>query len=176
MGQYIKYGIYAVIGFFILSNLFGGDSESETTTEEVAIPTQGLITVDQEMEKDKFKISDEVTIPDTSESLIVANYLDSTSDTFTLSEARLVEAGGGSSVARSVVRAASYGLFGYMIGRSMMSHRPNPNAYTDPKTHQKVTQNAGAKMNQTAARSTRTRPTSGKSGYGGGKSTRSYGG
>jgi hypothetical protein len=167
MAQYIKYGIYAVIGIMILSSIFGDDSDNGTTTEEVALPTQGLMTVVQEMEQDQFKISDEITIPDTSESLIVANYLDSTSDTFTLAEARLAEAGGGSTRSRSIVRAASAGLFGYMIGRSMMSHRPRPGAYTDPKTH---------KMNHTAARSTRMRPTSGKSGYGGGKSTRSYGG
>lgn len=176
MAQYIKYGIYAVIGIMILSSIFGDDSDNGTTTEEVALPTQGLMTVVQEMEQDQFKISDEITIPDTSESLIVANYLDSTSDTFTLAEARLAEAGGGSTRSRSIVRAASAGLFGYMIGRSMMSHRPRPGAYTDPKTHQRVSNSAGNKMNQTAARSTRTRPTSGKSGYGGGKSTRSYGG
>ena len=52
-------------------------------TKEVVLPTQGLITVVKEVQTDLFKIEEEVTIPDTAGSLIVANYLDQTSDTFT---------------------------------------------------------------------------------------------
>ena len=180
-GQKIKYGIYAVIGLWILSSvIFGGDSssETETYTEEVILPTQGLITTLQETEPDLFKISDEETIDATEESLVIANYMDNTSDTFTLAEVRLFEANPDANPRGSrIARAAAYGFFGYMMGRSMGSHRPKAGAYTDPKAHQKATSKAGSSLNKTASRSkvTKTRP-SGKSGYGGGKSTRSYGG
>lgn len=176
-GQKIKYGIYAVIGLWILSSvIFGGDSSEDTITEEVILPTQGLITTLQETEKDLFKISDEETIDSKEESLIIANYLDNTSDTFTLAEVKLFEANPDANPRGSMIaRAATYGFFGYMMGRSMSSHRPKAGAYTDPKAHQKATSKAGSSLNKTASRTTRTRP-SGKSGYGGGKSTRSYGG
>ena len=176
-GQKIKYGIYAVIALWLVSSFIFGDSNSEDTiTEEVVLPTQGLITTLQETEPDLFKISDEETIDATEESLVIANYLDNTSDTFTLSEVRLFEANPNANPRGSrIAQAAAYGFFGYMMGRSMTSHRPSAGAYTDPKAHQKATSKAGSSLNKTASRTTRTKP-SGKSGYGSGKSTRSYGG
>ncbi len=164
------YSLIAVALF--LATACGG---SETVTEEVALPTEGLITVLQEVEKDLFKIEDEQTIPDTSQSLVVAKYMDATVDTFTLAEVRLMSQRQVGGTHGGIATAASYGLFGYFMGRSMAS-RPRPSAYTDPKAHQKVTQKAGNRMQQTAARTTRTRPATGKSGYGGGRSTRSSGG
>ncbi len=157
--------------FFLLTACGG----SETVTEEVVLPTEGLITVLQEVEKDLFKIEDEQTIADTSQSLVVAKYMDAKVDTFTLAEIRLMQQSQVGGAHGGIWTAASYGLMGYFMGRSMAS-RPRASAYTDPKTHQRVNQQAGNKMQQTAARTTRTRPASGKSGFGGGRSTRSSGG
>ena len=71
--------------------------------------------------------------------------------------------------------AASYGLMGYMMGRSMSSHRPRANAYMDQKTYNKAQNGAGNSMKQTARKTTISKP---KSGFGGksGGSSRSYGG
>ena len=142
------------------------------------LPTQGLITVVKEVETDLFKIEDEVTVPQTEQSLIVANYLDSTSDTFTLAQARLMEANGYPGRSGSVMQAASYGLFGYMIARNMGgARRPRPGAYTSQKAYEKSTSRAGSSLNRTASRTRRVKPSSGKSGYGSSsKSTRSFGG
>jgi len=141
------------------------------------LPTQGLITVVKEVETDLFKIDEELTIPETEQSLIVANYLDTTSDTFTLEEARLMEANGYPGRSGSVMQAASYGLFGYMIARNMTSaRRPQRGAYTSQQAYDK-SRNTNQKLNQTASRTRRAKPSSGRSGYGSGsKSTRSFGG
>lgn len=177
---YLKYAFYAV---FALTFLYSCGGSGEVEYEEVVLPTQGLITVVQEVETDLFKIEEEITIPDTAGSLIVANYLDTTSDTFTLAEARLMEANGYPGRSGSVMRAASYGLFGYMIARNMggfgrsAARRPQPGAYTSKKAYDKTTSKAGKSLNNTASRTRRARPSSGKSGYGSSsKSTRSFGG
>lgn len=175
MGQKIKYGLYALVGVWLLYSVFFKSDTPEMTTEEVAIPTQGLITYVQEVQQDQFKIADEEVIADTASSLIIATYLDETKDTFTLAEVRLMESSGGGTGRRSgIARAASYGLMGYFMGRSM-SRGPSPGAYVDQKTYNKVSNGAGSSMKSTASTRTVTRP-SGKSGYGGGRSTRSVGG
>jgi len=173
----LKYAFYAVIAVVVLYNMFFGESESsETVMEEVTVPTEGLITTVQEIDTNLFKISDEQPVPTVEDSRIIANYMDSTSDTFTLEEAKLVEAGQGGSGYRSngIVRAATAGFFGYMIGRSMAGGRPSASAYTDPKTHSRVSNNAGSRITSSAR--TVSRPVKGKSGYGSNRSTRSYGG
>lgn len=167
----IKWLIYVAVGCWLLYTVA---CSSDTTTEEVEYPTEGLITTVKEVETDLFKIEDEITAPTPEESLIIAKYMDSTIDTFTLDEARLysqVEGGRRSGVAR----AASYGFFGFMMGRSMGTHRPAASAYTNPKAHQRASSKAGSSIKKTAARKTVSRP-KGKSGTGGGRSTRSYGG
>ena len=173
----IKYVIYGLIGLFVLgSMIFGGDDDSgaDVTYEEVVEPTQGLITTVKEVETDLFKIEDEEVVPTPEESRIIANYMDGARDTFTLDEAKLVDAEGGSRRG-SIFRAASYGLFGYMMGRRMGgSSGIRSSAYVDPKTHQRVASNAGNQLNNSARRTTRAVP--GKKGYGGGRSTRSVGG
>jgi len=173
--KWIIYGviILAVIGF----NLCSRDEPTEVT-EEVVVPTEGLITTVKEVETDQFKIEDEQTVESPSDSRIIAKYMDNTIDTFTLEEARLVEDSTSTQYRRrsSVVRMASYGLMGYMLGRSMGSFRPRSSAYVDQSTYNRVSNSTGQRMQQTARRTTVTRPSSGKSGYGGSRSTRSYGG
>lgn len=163
-----------------------GGSEQHYIEETKVVPTEGLITTVVEKEKDMFKISDEQTVKDTADSRIIAKYLDNTIDTFTLEQARLIQANpqayGHTSGSSGFVTAASYGLMGYMMGRYMMGGgmRPPVSAYTDPKAHQRSAKGAGASMQKTAARTTTRKPApSGRKGFGGsssGRSTRSYGG
>jgi hypothetical protein len=155
-----------------LSTMLISCRSSEQQYEEVQLPTQGLITIVKEVEKDQFKIDDEVTIPDTASSLIIAKYLDKTVDTFTLQEARLMEAQGHHR--SGIARAASMGLMGYMMGRSMSAFTPSPGAYTSPERHAAVASSSGNTMRSTASRVTR--PVGGSSGFGSGRSTRSVGG
>jgi hypothetical protein len=88
-----------------------------------------------------------------------------------------MESSGGETTGRrsGVARAASYGLMGYFMGRSM-SRGPSAGAYVDQKTYNKVSKGAGGSMKSTAGSRTVSRRPSGKSGYGGGRSTRSVGG
>lgn len=146
--------------------------------EEVEVPTQGLITTVKEIQTDQWKIEDEVPVPDTAQSLIIAKYMNGNIDTFTLAEARLMERRAGTP-GHSIARAASYGFFGYMIGRSFgrsgSGFRPSASAYTDPNTYNRVNNSTGSSVRS----STRTvsRPSSrSSSGYGSGRSSRSYGG
>jgi hypothetical protein len=180
-GQKVKYGIYALIGMWLIYTFFiaspGTEEGGEPEYEEVVIPTQGVATILKEIEAETFKIEDEITLESTADSYIVAKYLDGKIDTFTLDEVKLMAANesGTSSRNSSLMRAASYGFFGYMMGRSM-SMPVQPSAYMDQKTYDKVNQNTGAKMQSTAARTTRAKPGTGKSGFGSGKSSRSFGG
>jgi hypothetical protein len=177
-----KWIIYAVIALVVVGfNLCSREEPSSTTvTEEVVVPTQGVITTVKEVETDQYKIEDEQTVESPSDSRIIAKYMDNTIDTFTLEEARLVQDSTSTQQNQrrsSVMRMASYGLMGYMLGRSMGSFRPSSSAYIDQNTYNRVNNNAAQRMQQTARRTTVTRPSSGKSGYGGGsRSTRSYGG
>lgn len=158
-------------GLAVLTSCGGG-----TQYEEVEIPTQGLITTVVEIEPEQYKIEDEVPIPDTSQSLIIARYLDGGIDTFTLQEARLYQQNGYSGHRSGVFTAASYGFFGYMIGRSMLGgFRPRASAYTDPNTYNRVNSSTGNSIRSTSQRVSRPSSRS-RSGYGSGRSSRSYGG
>lgn len=167
-----------LLSFIIIFSSCGGSSSDQWETKEVKIPSQGLITVLQEVQKDQFKIEDEKTIPDTSASLVIAKYMDTTIDTFTLDQIRLMrtESGGGSYRSNGIMTAASLGLFGYFMGRSM-ARRPSAGAYTNQSAYNR-SQSTGNAMNQSAAtRTTKTRRPTGTSGHGSTKkSTRSYGG
>ena len=179
MGK-IKWILYGVIGVFILWRLFSGgsDSSTDTVTEEVVVPTQGLITTLQQQPDSLFLIEDEQTVDNPAESLVIAKYLDGQIDTFTLDEVKLMatsDNNNGSGHGRSMYRAVSYGLMGYWLVRSMSS-RPRAGAYVDQKTYSRVSNNAGQSLNRTASRTSVSRPRSGSSGYGGSRSTRSYGG
>jgi hypothetical protein len=149
---------------------------SNVEYEEVEVPTQGLITTLQEIEPNEFKIEDEVPVPDTSQSMIIAKYLDGGIDTFTLMEARLMQEQSTSERSGGIMRAASYGFFGYMIGRSLMGgFRPSASAYRDPNTYNRVNNSTGNTIRSTSQKVSR--PSSGsRSGYGASRSSRSYGG
>lgn len=171
----LRYIIYGVAAIFILYSVFSNsdESESEVITEEVVTPTEGIVTTVKEVEAEQFKIEDEVVVSTPEDSRIIAKYMDNTVDTFTLDEAQLVSEDN-SHRGSSIMRAASYGFLGFMLGRSMGgSFRPSSGAYVDQNTYNRVSNNAGKRMQQTARRTTVSRP---KSGFGGKSSTRSYGG
>jgi hypothetical protein len=170
--------IYGVIGLVAVYFIFFSKDESaegEWVEEEIATPTQGLVTTVKEVESDLFKIEDEATVATPADSRIVAKYMNGNIDTFTLDEARLVDADSSSGSRRNpIISAATMGLFGFMMGRSM-GVGPSAGAYMDQNTYNRVTSNAGQSINSTAQRTTVRRP-AGKSGFGGGRSTRSVGG
>ena len=176
--KWIIYGLLALI--FIGYSMFrsGDSSSSNVVNEEVVTPTQGIITTVKEVEADEFRIEDEQIVDSPEDSRIIAKYMDNTVDTFTLAEAQMASDTSNSQYRRRnpVARMAYYGLMGYFMGRSMGSHRPHSSAYVDQNTYNRVTNNAGQSMQRTARRTSVSRPSSGKSGYGGSRSTRSYGG
>ena len=170
-GKYVLFALFTLLigGFVFVS--------CGSSTEMVEVPTLGLITTVTEVSTDSWKIEDEQEVADTSDSRIIAKYMNGNIDTFTLAEARLMEKNGYSGSGGGIFRAASYGFMGYMIGRSMMGRRPSAGAYVDPNTYNRVNNSTGNRMRSTAK--TVSRPSSGsKSGYGSssGRSTRSYGG
>lgn len=163
------------LAFMALASLGLYNCGGSSTTEEVEIPTQGLITTVVEVQTEQYKIEDEQTIPDTSQSLIIAKYLDGNIDTFTLAEARLVTESGYTGARSGLFTAAGYGLFGYMLGRSMTGFSPSPSAYVDPQTHNRVNNTTGNTVRSSATRVSR--PAAGsRTGYGSGRTSRSYGG
>jgi hypothetical protein len=166
MWQKVKYYVYGAIALVIIYNACFRSPEMEE------VPTQGLITTVTEVEPEKFKIEDEQTVQDTNDSRIIAKYLNGNIDTFTLAEARLVQSAGfgAAGVAGMAMQAATFGFLGYMMGRAMTS-RPSAGAYTNQGTYDRVNNTTGNSIRSTTARVPK-----GRSGFGGGRSTRSFGG
>lgn len=177
MWQQIKPFLFGAIAiFFVFKMCFSGGDDTEYTE----VPTQGLITTVAEVKPEKFLIDDEVVAPTPEESRIIAKYLDGKIDTFTLDQARLMQASGGdaagmgmSPLAGMAMTAAGAGLLGYMMGRSMRTP-PSQGAYRNPQTYNRVNNTAGNSLRQSANRVSR--PSGGSKGFGGGRSTRSVGG
>ena len=161
--------------FLAIGTAFFTSCSSEPSYEEVEIPTQGLITTVQEIQTESYKISDEQAVQDTADSRIIAIYLDSTRDTFTLAEARLVQQSGYSGPRSGVFGAASYGFMGFMLGRSMSRFRPSSGAYMDQKTYNRVNSTTGNSV-RSSAKTVRRPSTRSSKGFGSGRSTRSHGG
>lgn len=170
----LKHSLFALL---VLSLSAAVITSCGSNYEEVEVPTQGLITTVVEVSRESYKIEDEQPVADTSQSLIIAKYLDNTIDTFTLAEARLVRQSNYTGARSGVFTAASYGFFGYMIGRNMGSYRPSASAYTDPKAYNRVNNTTGSAVRSSSKTTRRPKPSSrSRSGYGSGKSSRSYGG
>ncbi|MEM8907384.1 MAG: hypothetical protein AAGD05_06010 [Bacteroidota bacterium] len=161
-----------VIGSTLLMSTFISCGDNvEYVTEEVMTPTQGIVTEVKEMEKDLFKITDEQVVATPADSRIVAEYMDGVRDTFTLEEARLVDAE--NSTRRSSMNSVLMGgMIGYMMGKSM-STPVSSAAYANNAAYQKSTAQTNNQLRSTASRKTVRKP---KSGFGSSKSSRSYGG
>jgi len=184
--RYIFLGLLAVwLAYSFFFRDYTPEPDAGWTTEEVAQPTEGVITTMQEISAGEFRIADDTVIADPADSRIIANYLNGTIDTFTLAEAKMMadaDTAGNTAVqdttqrrrgGSSLMRMAMWGYFGYMMGRNMGG--PRAGAYLDSRTYNRVNSTAGQRINNSMQRTT-TRKPSGKSGYGTGRSTRSYGG
>lgn len=170
--NFIRVGFYVLIGGFLLFRFFGGSSSSgeDYVEQTVEDPTQGIIAKIKEVETDLFKITDEELIDERENSLIIATFLDSSVDTFTLDEVRLEEA---NNPKRSMLRSvAMAGMLGYMMGRPMSSGISR-SAYADDRTFNKSNSSGKSQLKSTASRRTVKTPSKG---FGSGKSTKSYGG
>ncbi len=175
----------AVFLAFLLASCGGAERVDEQAAEK------GIVTTVREVSEGEFKIEDEQMVEEKSASAIIAKYADNTTDTIPLSEMQqmmqdstLAQASQDTTHNRhhyyrrhnSMFSVVSYGLMGYMLGRSMGSFRPRPGAYMDRSTYQRVTSTTGTRFRNATTRSSSSRPSRGKSGYGGSRSTRSYGG
>ncbi len=167
--------LIGLMGFYSCSTDSGSTEYVEETT--IVDYTQGIVTEVEEVEKDLFKITDETVVPTKDDSRIIATYLDGGIDTFTLEEVQLVDAENPEETSRrsSMRGVVSAGLLGYFMGRSFSSPT-NPNAYKSTAAYNKSKTSTSSALRSSAKTTTVRRPASGSSGYGSGRSTRSYGG
>lgn len=150
-----------------------GNSGREVTVVEKVELTKGLITTIKEVSTNRFLIEDEKVVENKEDSRIIAKNLDGTIDTFTVDQAQLVDL---PPERRSAISSPLMGgLMGYYLGRSL-SQPTMSSAYMNSATYNRVNSTAGATLNQTATRTTTTRPRNSSSGYGGSRSGRSYSG
>ncbi|MBX2872745.1 MAG: hypothetical protein KTR30_11610 [Saprospiraceae bacterium] len=154
--------------------------------EEKIELTKGLITTLEEVEPDNFKIIDEQVVDSKTESRVITHYMDGTIDTLMLND---VDPNTLASTAeptdstgrqhyhrrRSMSGVLMGGLMGYYMGRST-SVPPSASSYRDQNTYNRVNSSAGRTLSNTASRTTVRKPSSGSSGFGGSRSTRSSGG
>lgn len=166
--------IFGIVVFMLIRSCISDSSSStEYVTEE--IPTQGLITTVAEIEKDNFKIESEEPVDQVDDSRIISKYLDGSRDTFTLQEAKLIQTSSDTTRRRRSIGAGSMGFWFFMMsGRMGGGHTPRSSAYVNNDAYQRTQNNAGSRLRSTA-RTTNT-GTRSKSGYGKGRSGRSYGG
>lgn len=149
---------------------------SDTVTEEKVEFTKGVITFMEEVSPDQYKIVDEQVIENKDDSKIITSYLDGRRDTMSLYEAQVMSSSSDTTSHRYHRHRTYYGgLIGYYLGRSS-SVPPSPGVYQNQSTYNRVQNTAGNTMQTTARRTTVTRPKSSSSGFGSGKSSRSYGG
>ncbi|PHI18222.1 hypothetical protein CEQ90_18990 [Lewinellaceae bacterium SD302] len=168
---YLRILLFGVIIFSVVRSCFSGDDSGDTTSTE-EIPTQGLITTVAEVQKDNFKIESEIPVDQVEDSRIIGKYLDGSVDTMTLQEAKLHQTSSDTTRRARTVRTGGLGLWFFMMsGRMGGGHTPRSSAYVNNQAYQNTQNNAGSRLRSTATRTTRT-----KSGYGSGKSGRSFGG
>lgn len=190
-----KYKWYIIIiGGLLAFRLFSTSDGTNTSTtnatsysnaEEVVQPTEGVITKIAETEADVFKITDEEVVADPAQSRVIASYLDGSVDTFTLAELAAIDttATATNTSDRNHYRRSSigtiayYGLIGYMIGRPM-GYPIRSSSYANTTSYNKA-QTGATRVSNTATRRSVSTPratSTGKSGFGSGRSTKSYGG
>jgi len=112
-----------------------------------------------------------VPVANIADSRIIVENIEGMRDTFTLDEAKLISqvTDPNSSQGRPF-RSAGMGYWGFLM-LNRMGGTPSAGAYTNGAAHQNATSKAGSRMKSSARSTTRT-----KSGFGSGKSTRSFGG
>lgn len=170
-----KWILYGAFALFFIFRIFSGGSDSGTDYVEETLeePTQGIKVELQETEKDLFKITNEELLEKREDSQIIATYLDSSIDTFSIDEITLTEA---NDPRRSMVRSAAFaGLLAYSMGRRSMSSGVSRGAYASDKAYNKSNTSGRSSLRSTARKTTVRKPTS-SSNYGSRKSSKSYGG
>lgn len=154
--------------------------------EEQIELTKGLITTLEEVEPDNFKIIDEQVVDSKADSRVITHYMDGTIDTLMLNDVNPNTLSSTAEPTDSTDRRHYYrrrsmsgvlmgGLMGYYMGRST-SVPPSASSYRDQNTYNRVNSSTGRTLSNTASRTTVRKPTSGSSGFGGSRSTRSSGG
>lgn len=154
-------------------------------------PDAGIVTTVREVSEGEFKIEDEQMVETKSASAIIAKYADNTTDTIPLSEMQqmmkdstMAQAAQDTTHHRhhhyrrrsSMFSIVSWGMMGYMMGRNRRNFSPRPSAYVNQSAYQRVSNTTGARFRNATSRTTTSRPSKRKSGYGKSRSTRSYGG
>jgi len=177
-------GVLVLIGYMGFKNGKSSASSDDVVYIESTVtePTEGVITKLKEVEPEMFKITDEEVVASKADSRIITTYLDGTLDTFRLEEISVIDTTIVSEDRHyrrrsGMSTALHYGLMGYWLGRPMGTPIRR-SSYASSDSYGK-SQNGRTRMNSTATRrAVRTpRPSStGKSGYGAKRSTRSYGG
>jgi hypothetical protein len=142
---------------------------AEETYQE---PTQGLITTVTEVGPEDYKIASEESVDRIEDSRIIVEKLSGDRDTFTLEQAKLItQVTTDTSAVSQPFRRAGMGYFGFLMLGRMGGHSVNSGAYVNNNAYNKASSTAGSRLSSTARSTTRSR-----SGFGGGKSTRSFGG
>ena len=146
---------------------------------------QGIVTELREVSAGEWRIADERVVDDSTQSRVIATRLDGATDTFTLDQIGRdgAVAAADSTSGRGYRRGSFftpilfYGLFGSRFGRSygFAGAGPRPGAYVNRGTYNRVQSTAGNQL-RTARPGGSARPSSSRTGYGSGRSTRSFGG
>ncbi|WP_020568613.1 hypothetical protein [Neolewinella persica] len=152
------------LGFF----LFGCGLGDET----IQVPTEGLITTVTEVSPDDYKIASEESVDLVEDSRIIVEKMSGARDTFTLEQAKLItQVSSDTSAVSRPFHRAGMGYFGFLMLGRMGGHSVNSGAYVNNGAYNKASNTAGSRLTNSARSTTRSR-----SGFGGGKSTRSFGG
>ncbi len=139
--------------------------------ETIQVPTQGLITTVTEISPENYKIAAEEPISRMEDSRIIVEKMNGLRDTFTLEEAKFITQVTSDTTQTRAFRRAGMGYWGFLMLGRMGGHTPSAGAYVNNSAYDKASSTAGSRLNSSARTTTRSR-----SGFGSGKSTRSFGG
>ena len=168
--------------------LFLASCGSNVERVPVVAFTEGVETDLEEVAPNDWRIADERVLPDSNDTRVIARGLDGVVDTFSyaqLTDSTATVASAENPDEERRYRRRSYfgpillyGLIGNRLGAYRRGITPRANAYTSPRTYDRVQNTTGARLANSGRRTTVTRPAGGRSGYGrsGGSSGRSYGG
>lgn len=179
-----KWYILLVAGLFIYVNFFNKEEtpQEEVIVEEKVEPTSGVVTTVKEIKTDNYKIVDEQVVPTKADSRIIAQHIDGQIDTFTMDQVMLVESSDTTKTHRrrhgSFFRGLVYGgMMGYVFGGRSWGTPLRRGSYANDRAYQQSNTAGRQRMRSTANVKTSRRSTSSRrTGYGSGRSTRSYGG
>lgn len=179
-------------GGLTLSGCEGGQDKEADYSYDDTVYEKGIRSYIKEVKPGEFKITDEETVEfDKSEAIVF--YLDGTSRTISPNEAkRLIDEEIAVTKSDTTVTQRDgyqrsglstmllYGGMGYMLGRnrnngymnSFRQNNPGGQHYSDPRTYQKA---QSARSDMRASRTVGARPSGGRGGFFGGRSSRSGG-